>query len=146
MEENRRAGEEKGRKVDRGTRLLNKEADFSQPLFQALSLSRGGGVKPDLRVSKLADSPTVGGVKWWYWVRCRCGGFDQGKRVALWKRWVVVLPMDVLMRRQPEGLHPARRSTPPSATPPPPACCISLWVVPVIMWQLGRLIVCKQRD
>lgn len=83
MEDNRRGGEEKGRKVDRETRFWNKEPDFSQPLFQALSHSRGGGVRPDLRVSKLADSPTVGGVKWLHWVRCRCGGFDQKLKQSL---------------------------------------------------------------
>ena len=41
--------------------------------------------------------------------------------------------------------HPAQPSSPPSASSPP-AGANSLWVVPLIMWQLGRLIVCKQRD
>lgn len=33
-----------------------------------------------------------------------------------------------------------------SAAPPPPLPKNSLWVVPLIMWQLGRLIVCKRQD
>lgn len=77
------------RKVDQETRFLNKEPDFSQPLFHRLSHSFTPveeGMKPDLRVSKLAASPTVGGVKWLHWQRCRCGAggeFDQKVKQSL---------------------------------------------------------------